>query len=103
MADSGLEQVLDYLGIRDKFPCKISLHDIAAKPTIHKVEAATDAPWYILQKLIGTDYRGRNKAFFPKARDTGSSASSLKQSLRSLAQLKASKVSGSQLAVAVTS
>ena len=61
-----LKSALDYLNLTAKYPEKITMQDIASVPVIKKVRSPADIPWYLLQKIIGLDYSGRNKDFYPK-------------------------------------
>ena len=67
------------------------------RATIKKVKQAKEIVWYILQKLLSRDYRGRNENFFPELAvtlETDSSSSStvsLWKATRKMQKLKSSQ------------
>ena len=59
-------KILDTLGLKEYYPNKLTLFHVRKKITT-KVTEMKDVPWYLLNKILTIDYRGRNDLPFPNA------------------------------------
>ena len=59
-------KILDTLGLKEYYPNKLTLFHVRKKITTIVTEMK-DVPWYLLNKILTIDYRGRNDLPFPNA------------------------------------